>query len=821
MIRLKPAAAVAIGFALALGSTGEARAQIGFAQNQADRVRLWNADYYEVAFRKSDGRLLYMVDKTTGGQQVSPGNVHGPWVLRFSDNTWLDGEQFSTTNPSRLFSYAWDAPNTRLTLDYVATGSQACHVTITVVPTTGPEVDCTLSITNQSGLSVELLAYPVQLAFLRSQIDAVYVPYMEGMKLLPSFFSSYDFTNGYPGQMFADFAFTDMSTGCFAVYTVQDRNEPLAPSAWAILRDTYLGGVNKYHHDYTLQLASSDTWTSPTTVLSIGSTLSQAMDAYWTRNGHDTIPTLEQKLGPTLCEKLSKAVLIKRDFLQGPWTFTAFQSALASIPAGSLLHFVAFWPSGFDEHYPDYLPPNAALGTLSQLQTLVATARSSGHLVMPYTNPTWWDDQSPTLGSLGTGIVSRDRQGNLIYENYGSHGGYVVNPFAAAVVARQDQTRSEFTQTVPCDFLFEDQLGARSSPMFANHPECPSPVQYIQGLLDVAERSSTWIPNMSEGGYDRMSEFETGYCLSQTVNWHWWPASTYTPYPMVPLWVHRNLYFSAHNLAGNVMANDLSKLTYYLSVGYSLTYDLATNNPSWLELLDCFQKQLVWKTIGVGMTGYENLPTNGQTRTTYENGIVVTANLTGGVMGSADHVMSANGFLAEQEGKVIGGALLAMHGHPLSGGSPHYLAINHGSHRIDIYQPSGSDGNLWFPRPVEWTEDARIHARAISKSGVVLDESPLFNSIEVGVNYSGSVSGQSTRYFSLIYCRAADTDCDGDIDGDDFLAFEACLSGPDVNVTPLPPMTTQDCHDAFDGDADADIDLIDLSAFQLQFDGAL
>ncbi|OWY70652.1 hypothetical protein B7486_13665 [cyanobacterium TDX16] len=808
-----------LGLLLAVGMADpdRAQAQIGFAQNQADRIRLWNADYFELAFRKADGRLLYIVDKTTG-QQVSPGNVHGPWVLRFSNNTWLDGENFSTTNPSRLFSYTWNATDSILTLNYVATGSQTCNVSVVITPTLGPEVNSVLSITNQSGMKVELLAYPVQLSFLRNQIAGVYVPYMEGMRLSSSFFPAYDFTSGYPGQMFADFAYTELTSGAFAVYTVQDPKEPIISSAWAILQDSYAGGVSKYHHDYTLDLANGQSWTSPVTVFNVGSSVADSMATYWTRNGLDTIPSLEQKLGTSLFKKLANAVLLKRDFLQGSWTFLTFQSALASIPAGNLLHFVAFWPNGFDENYPDYLPPNPSLGTLAQLQTLVATARSSGHLVMPYTNPTWWDDQSPTLNSLGTGIVTRNRQGNLISETYGSHGGYVVSPYAADVIERQDQTRDEFTQTVPCDLMFEDQVGARSNPAFANHPECPSPVEYIQGLMNVAERSSTWLPIMSEGGYDRLSRFESGYCLSHTIGWHWWPSNTYRPYPMAPLWAHDKLYFSAHNLAGSSMVTDLPKLSYYISVGYSLSYDLSMLNQSWLKLLDCFQKNLVSKLIGVGMSSYELLPTNGQSRTTFANGVVVTANLTGGSMAVDNHVVSPNGFIAVQDGNVLGGALSTLHGNALAGSAPHYLAIDHAPYRIRICQPLGDNGNLIFPRPATWAEDSRIRAVAVTESGAEFSRTVTIAPTTVGINYVSQISGQDVRYFLIVYCRAPDSDCDGFVDADDFVSFEDCMFGPETTVSPTPPQTEPQCLDAFDDNSDSDVDLHDLMLFQLSFD---
>ncbi len=808
----------AVAAAVLLAGAGAASGQIGFAENQADRIRLWNASYFELAFRKADGRLLYILDKTTN-QQVSPGNVHGPWVAHFTDGTWLDGENFSPSNASRRFTYTWDATNAVLTLDYLATGTYASHVVLTIRPSNGPEVDTTLSMSSQSVREIDLLAYPVQLSFLRSQTTAVYMPYIEGVRLLPAFLPNNDFSSRYPGQMFADFASTELTTGRFSVYAIHDPNAPLIPAAWTILRDTFAGGTNKYHHDYTLQLTNGQQWTSPTIVLNVGSSLSSAMASYWTRSGHDTIPTLAEKLGPALFSKLANAVLLKRDFLQGSWTFASFQSFLSSLPANNLVHLVAFWPNGFDQNYPDYLPPNAALGNLAALQNLVTAARSSGHIVMPYTNPTWWDDQSPTLSSLGTGIAARDRSGALIYETYGSNGGYVVSPYSPAVIARQDQTRDEFTQTVPCDLLFEDQLGARGSPTYGAHPNCPDPILYTQGLVDVAERSASRLPIMSEGGYDRLSRYESGFCLSQTVGWQAWASNTYTAYPMAPLWAHRNLYFNAHNLAGTVMSNDLPKLTYYIAMGYSLSHDLSALDLDWLKLLDCFQKHLISSLVGVGMSSFENLPPSGQTRTTFEDGTVITANLTGGTMTQGNHVIASNGFIAEQSGKVRGGALRTLHGQVLSGTTPHYLVIEYADYRMTIYQPRGDNGALTFPRPAAWIDDARIHAIAVTVNGSTFSQVVNVSPTTVSVNYASSISGQSTRVFAIFYCRSADLDCDGYIDSDDYLAFQDCMSGPEMAITPTPPRTVEECLGAFDSDGDLDVDMDDLVAFQQSIDG--
>lgn len=809
-----------VALALAFLLTGSmAHGQISFNDNPADRVVLSNDDFYELAFRKSDGRLLYATDKTTG-QLVSPGNVFGPWVMRFSDNSWLDGSNFAPTNGNRTFSYAWDAQNSVLSFSYVANGAQAGTVTLTIAPTAGPEIDTQLALTNQSNQRVELIAYPVHLAIERDDIEAVYMPVMEGMRLLPSFFGTLDYSHSYPGQMFADFAFADLASGNFSIYGIHDPNENLKSAVWSILRDNFAGGSNKFHHDYTTDVGPGQQWTSPTIVLSIGATLDQAMETYWTRSGHDQIPTLEERLGTDLYQKIARAVLLKSDFLQGGWTFSTFQAFLPNIPKNNLLHIVSFWVDGFDENYPDYLPPTPSLGSQAALANLVNNARNQGHLVMPYTNPTWWDDNSPTLLSLGTDIVLRDRNNNLISETYNIHFGYVVSPHAPEVIARQDQTRVEFSQTIPCDFMFEDQVGARNQPKYGAHPSCPDPTAYHEAMVDLAERSASYLPIMSEGGFDRLSHHEAGFCLSYTVGFFSYPQGTFSIYPMVPLWAHENMYFNAHNLAGGAMANDLSDLTFYMANGYSLSYSLPLGDFDWLNVLDVFQKHNIGPLVGKGMESFEPFPTPGQSVTTFADGTTLTANLTNTPLVRSGNVIAPDGFLMEKDGRVTGAVVTVLYGQLLTGGAPHYLSFVNEDYRITIRQPRGDNGNINLPRPASWTDDSRITAIAETKTGNTFARAVTTTPTAVGIDYTASISGQDTEFFRIIYCRPGDADCDGDIDGDDYTSFEECLTGPDITIDPTPPSTQQSCIDGFD-DGDNDIDLVDFAAFQQGFDGAL
>jgi hypothetical protein len=65
-----------------------------------------------------------------------------------------------------------------------------------------------------------------------------------------------------------------------------------------------------------------------------------------------------------------------------------------------------------------------------------------------------------------------------------------------------------------------------------------------------------------------------------------------------------------------------------------------------------------------------------------------------------------------------------------------------------------------------------------------------------------------------------DLDGDGDVDLTDYLSFADCLAGPEVPPAPPGPLTPQECLDAFDFDADADVDLMDAAGFTLAFTGS-
>jgi hypothetical protein len=185
------------------------------------------------------------------------------------------------------------------------------------------------------------------------------------------------------------------------------------------------------------------------------------------------------------------------------------------LPEPGLVHFVGFEHIGFDNWYPDFLPPNPVYGTGCELRAAIVAVRDRGHFAMPYTNPTWWDMRAPTLAVLPPGLTLRDVTAwnssfQTIFEVYNP-----LNPAGAAMELAHPYVRhrweqlmaqlgagagtgtdahditdaacNESTVQLVSDFIFEDQLGARRAYADTNVVEAGrGALGYQQSMLDHA-----------------------------------------------------------------------------------------------------------------------------------------------------------------------------------------------------------------------------------------------------------------------------------------------------------------------------------------------
>ncbi|NOX59026.1 MAG: hypothetical protein GXP29_09240, partial [Planctomycetes bacterium] len=122
--------------------------------------------------------------------------------------------------------------------------------------------------------------------------------------------------------------------------------------------------------------------------------------------------------------------------------------------------------------------------------------------------------------------------------------------------------------------------------------------------------------------------------------------------------------------------------------------------------------------------------------------------------------------------------------------------------------------NFGFPIGIEPGPDGGMFV-ATSNNLSIVDTGD--NSVTGPFLSGGAINVLNFFHFSTIDVPGifADADCDGDVDIDDYAAFEQCLAGPGVT----PPVTPVDCTSVFDADADNDIDLEDANAFWVAFAG--
>jgi hypothetical protein len=133
----------------------------------------------------------------------------------------------------------------------------------------------------------------------------------------------------------------------------------------------------------------------------------------------------------------------------------------------------------------------------------------------------------------------------------------------------------------------------------------------------------------------------------------------------------------------------------------------------------------------------------------------------------------------------------------------------------------GLDENL----PLDATLEEPLSARITESGGVVTLDGLVIPPLDEDINSNDLPDGIDAAHVSIVtdadnvvfqgpYSPAllGDYDADGDIDLDDYVALPDCLTGPDVPATVLCTL--------FDFNEDADVDLMDVADFQVEFTGS-
>ena len=414
----------------------------------------------------------------------------------------------------------------------------------------------------------------------------------------------------YP-PLFADFAHLTTTDGrTVACYGVQPRapHEPWKNPVHFVPGETGAGGDARggwFFHAFACWAKDGQTAKTPAVRIRTGADLEAALADY-ARANTLTRPMSNKVKDPAKVDLFRRAPLF---FIGG--TAKEKIAALEGMPVPSLIHYADYLKGGFDKEYPDHLPPRPAFGTGEELLEFQTLARKKGHLVSPYTNPTWWCDhpRGPSFIAAGEAPLSLGFDGKPYHEQYSKNDGWTITFWHPAVQVANRKTVREFTVDYPVDLLFQDQCGARQWRWDFN-PASPSPTAYTEGILAMNEEDSRVVPLGTEDGWDQVANQQTAICgctwrIVPVPRPPWrdlfkdvYPADSWCIEPVATRLFHDKAFFYMHDL-GSFVTNERT-LAWMFAIGYQLSWRAGAQNyvadksaRAWYEWLQLLQDKVV------------------------------------------------------------------------------------------------------------------------------------------------------------------------------------------------------------------------------------
>jgi hypothetical protein len=767
--------------------------EIYFDPSNSDTILLGNA-HYEIGISKVNGAVTHILDKGVG-QNVSAGSRYeclwgSVLEAEAQPDNYVGGSSYRDDNQDREFSWTWHSADHRFTLRYIANPERYTAINVWVDITLSSEAwfDMRLFLENNSGYAVERVLFPSDLMFLKADMQELLLPVMPGVVLGPGIFDGdddYQYTIVYPGWpgVFADYQALDSAKGQLAMYAIHKPNDVVTTRLGPIEDGEHPGNFYLYRAFYAGILDGS-VWDSPMVRLHVGEAYQQSLAGYRTHNHIGEFPDLRSKLGAEY-DRLVSSPHIKVDTDR---SISAYETLLSEIPAPAILHWVSFWPPGFDENYPDLLPPRPEFGTTAEMAALFRMASTAGFYNMPYTNPTWWDDEAPTFQELSAAEVAvRDADGIPFYECTGSepgqsctpenaardsalnaprephewlHGGYVVSPHVNCVKERLEQLIQQMTADIPSDLVFEDQVGARAL-YFDHNPSAPDPASYHQGWLSHTSAYSSSLL-MTEAGYDRLAETETGFHGSYLLNQvqaesatGWWGADNWHIYPLTSFLTRDKTLFYQHNLAPETFTYDPTTLRWNLATGYMLSYSLYASQygggleSPWLDLVSIMQSEVLSQYADELVVDFSFV----------EPKVSLTAFETFSVMANWDeknpcivgpHMISPGGVYVSNDEDTVAGLFDAYNGEPLTN-SEHLIVERRTDGAITVWHPLGADTNLRISPLGSWSDGDNVLVLACDGDDTCVTQriaTVADNAIDF--EYASLVDGLDVQYYRLM-----------------------------------------------------------------------
>lgn len=728
-----------------LAPSASAQTPVVFDAKSRTRLVL-TAPGYRLVLSKSNGAILDLRDRRTDARVTLGSENACLWTATFRgpDPDSVGGCSYSAAGPN-TFSYRWDRSSSTLRLTYDADDAAARRVDASVELVAGPRsFDLRLTLEQHWGGVLTRVVLPAELRLSTKTIEAGYQPtWLPGIKLAPAFFSRPGSSiQTYPGRWaWADYLALDVAGGHLAVYSVNPMPNPIAPVRIGFEHrpdgNVCAGNAACLVHAFQTWTEDGGTWTSPPVRVLVGAPVEESLRAFATDNGIDDYPSLEDKVGKRL-ETLVRAPLVKAD----PWKalprFADWGDALRRLPSPVLLHPVAFQARGHDENYPDLLPTDPRFGSIEEFRAAIREAQALGMLVMPYTNITWWDDESPTLRALPRPLTLSDvaaigQDGYPYFERYDIRDGYRMSPWSPFVKTRVGEFMEQWRSEVPVDCVFFDQLGARAWARDFN-PSAPSPLAYSDGWVELMTPYRDRCL-MVEDGWDRLaymhSAFHSSLLLGERIaddpERHW-GAGNWQPFPLAQWLFAGKVLFYQHDLAEITLTEDPETLMWNMAFGLLLTYSWdelrGTLDSPWLDVVADFQRALGPHYAARTLTSYRREGDVSESVFGDDYRVVANWNAENG-HSAGGYDLTPFGWLARtDDGTVLAGTFSGEFGGvPLSPGD-HYLLVERTTDVVTVRQPLGADTTIAVEPPASWRGGA-LAATAYGRDGSALGRLPV------------------------------------------------------------------------------------------------
>ena len=468
---------------------------------------------------------------------------------------------------------------------------------------------------------------------------------------------------------------------------------------------------------------------------------------YRLEHGIDAYPALNEKLDD-IAESVYRSPFLKMPDMvheQPPWypyrTLGDSASVLDKVEAPSILHTVAVTEREGDRQNPDWWPPAELFGGEAGYRALFRPAQRSGFLVMPYSNPTWWNPTALTAAWLDQKDMTLQEVAALrpdlsVYEEqYGGEfdpaqdkwvnlkPGIVVSPSHPQVITRMEHIMRQHEEE-RSDLVLEDQLGSRSW-LWDYNPDADGPLSYSDAWLKhtrrYRERKLT-----TEGGDDQLAETEVGFFFSFLIWEHawgetWGGTDAFEYFPASALMVRDKVLFYQHNLEGHgtpSVTESLYTFRWNLTFGYQLNFHLVAYVNQWLDVVSAFSHHVLGRYANELMEDFAG-NTSSRTVSVFPT-TTVTANWTDEPLPAGSHTLVPGGVVStSRDGTVTGGVFQSYNGHALSPGE-HYVVEQRERNGVIVRQPMGEATTIHIHTLPTWQGIDDIEVRAFSGSDHLL-----------------------------------------------------------------------------------------------------